>query len=172
MSSQGNKGQETNAPGSGKKIIHSPESDLPFWSAGRSSSGEQKQGSSRQFFLGASPLIPAVIALLSVILLVYSGWFQQGLKASGNLPVVQAISALFRKDPALDSGVRVWVRHESGFYYCHGNVLFGRRPGKLQAQGGALTSGYRPADGQYCSEGKQVEHSPAGPSSAKSTGTR
>jgi hypothetical protein len=172
MSSQGNNHQETNAPGNGKKIVHSPESDLPFWSAGGPGSDDKKQGSSRHFFLGVSPLIPAMIALLSVILLVYSGWFQQGMKASGNLPVVQAVSALFRKDAPLDSGVRVWVRHESGFYYCHGNVLFGRRPGKLQAQGEALTSGYRPAGGQYCSEEKQEVHSTAGPSSASSTGTR
>ncbi len=171
MSSQGNNHHETNAPGDGKKVIRSSEPDLPFWSTGAPGSRERKRGASRHFILGASPLIPAVIALFSIIVLVYTGWFQQGLKASGNLPVVKAISALFQKDPPLDSGVRVWVRKDSGFYYCSGNVLFGRRPGKMQAQGEALTSGYRPANGQYCSAGKLEEHSSVGPSSAKSTAT-
>ena len=172
MSSQENKGQETNAPDNGKKVVRNSESDLPFWSAGGPGSHKPQQGSSRLSILGASPLIPALIALIGIMVLVYSGWFQQGLKASGNLPVVQAIAALFQKEPPPAPGVRVWVRTESGFYYCHGDVLFGRGPGKLKVQGDALTSGYRPAAGHYCSDGKQEEHSSSGPSSGNPTGTR
>lgn len=62
MSPQGNNHQETNAPGDKNNVVRSPESDLPFWSAGVPSRGEKKQGTSRHFILGISQLIPAVIA--------------------------------------------------------------------------------------------------------------
>lgn len=163
---------KTNAPGGGNNRVGSTESDLPFWSAGVSGGRAHKQGVSPHSVLGASPLIPAVIVIVGIVALVYTGWLRQGIDATSSLPAVEAVSALFQKKPPAVPGVLVWVRKESGFYYCHGDVLFGRKPGKLQTQSEAITSGYRPAGGQYCTDGKRNEASAGAPSSRTLTGTK
>lgn len=158
MAQQGKKRQEPKTARMGRSGARSSNPDLPFWSAGSSGGRGRRQGVSPHTVLGASPLIPALMVMIGVIALVYSGWLRQGVEASGSLPVVQEVSALFQKDPPPVPGAQVWARKESGFYYCRGNVLFGRGPGKLQRQSDALTSGYRPADGHYCIDGFREVH--------------
>ncbi|HXH50142.1 MAG TPA: hypothetical protein VNM47_12430 [Terriglobia bacterium] len=62
---------------------------------------------------------------------------------------------LMKKAPKVskaEGGVKVWVITEFGFYYCHDDVLFGNKPGRLMTQLEALTAGYQPSDGR-CSNG-------------------
>jgi guanyl-specific ribonuclease Sa len=64
--------------------------------------------------------------------------------------------ASMKKAPKIskaEGGVKVWVKTELGFYYCHNDVLFGNKPGQQMAQADALTAGYRPSDGR-CSNDK------------------
>jgi hypothetical protein len=44
----------------------------------------------------------------------------------------------------------VWVIPQEGNYYCSGGALFGTRPGRFMKQADALTLGYQPATGRYC----------------------
>lgn len=155
MDQQGKNRQEANTAGQGKSAGGRPEPDLPFWSAGGRGGRGHKQSALSHSLLGASPLIPAVMVMAGVMALVYSGWLRQGVETSGSFPVVEEVSALFQKAPPPVPGVLVWTRKESGFYYCRGNVLFGRMTGKLQTQSAALTSGYRPEGGHYCASGKR-----------------
>ena len=160
MGQHGKKRQESNTAGIGRNAARRSNPDLPFWSADGSGGRGRRQGVSPHTLLGASPLIPALIVMVGIMALVYSGWLRQGVETSGSLPVVQEVSALFQKDPPPVPGALVWARKESGFYYCRGNVLFGRGPGKLQTQSEALTSGYRPEDGHYCtSDLREAHHS-------------
>ncbi len=55
----------------------------------------------------------------------------------------------FRR-PVTVPAARVWVRTDTGSFYCRGSVLFGSGPGRLLAQEEALTLGYQPATGSYC----------------------
>jgi hypothetical protein len=61
--------------------------------------------------------------------------------------------------------VNVWTKQQFGFYYCLGDILFGRKPGKMMMQSEALLSGYRPVHQQYCTTSEPKEESKrSGPS--------
>lgn len=78
-----------------------------------------------------------------------------------NLPTPGLLSLQIwkKKSPPPKGSVNVWAKKQVGFYYCRGDVLFGRKPGKLITQREALMSGYQPAARQYCSDNKPVETS-------------
>lgn len=59
--------------------------------------------------------------------------------------------------------VSVWAKKQTGFYYCQGGILFGSKPGQLMTQAEALSSGYRPVGGEYCTHNKPGETSPGSP---------
>ncbi len=77
-----------------------------------------------------------------------------------------------KKSPPPKGSVNVWAKKQIGFYYCQGDVLFGRKPGRLITQGEALMSGYRPAGHQYCSDNRPVEASASSRSLAASSGNK
>ncbi len=151
---QGKKNREAKALSAGKKSGGTPAAELHFWSAGTSADRTYQPAPSTHSLLGTTPLIPAVILIIGIVALLSSGWFWQNLDATRNLPAVQAVSGLFRKKPAHVPEAMVWVDKKSGFYYCRGDMLFGRGQGRLMAQGEALMSGYQPAGGRYCTSGK------------------
>jgi hypothetical protein len=49
---------------------------------------------------------------------------------------------------------RVWVMPSKGTYYCSGSMMNGRQPGHFLGQAEALSRGYQPAMGSYCTSGK------------------
>lgn len=57
----------------------------------------------------------------------------------------------FSRPSVNDPSAMVWVIPSEGAYYCAGSVMHGRQPGRLMPQGQALTLGYQPALGLYCS---------------------
>lgn len=87
-------------------------------------------------------------------------WFRS---ATNNLPTADELLERLRKShptfPKASEGVGVWASKQFGFYYCQGDVLFGRKPGKLMKQGNALLSGYQPARHQYCTNSRPDEAS-------------
>jgi hypothetical protein len=98
-------------------------------------------------------MIPALLLLLVAVILLSSARFRNWLGSAGNLPGVAQFSALIQKkqSPVPSTPVSVWAKRQTGFYYCRGDVLFGSKPGRLMKQAEALMSGYRPAEGYYCS---------------------
>jgi hypothetical protein len=133
--------------------------DVPFWSPEVSGTHPQKPARRRPSLLGSSPLIPALLLLLMVALLPSSGWFRQSVHTAFRFPVLQKLSALLRgqKKQVLEPEVKVWAKKQTGFYYCRGDILFGTKQGRLMTQDEALTSGFRPADGDYCTAEKPTE---------------
>lgn len=77
-----------------------------------------------------------------------------------------------QKKQQLLPNMKVWAKKQSGFYYCPGNILFGTKQGRLVTQEKALTSGYRPAGGQYCTADNATEVSRYNEPSPKSLGAR
>jgi hypothetical protein len=148
--------------------------DVPFWSPEVSGTRPPKPARRRHSLLGSSPLIPALILLLLIVFLPASKWFRQSVHSAAQFPVLQQISALIhgQKEQSLMPNVKVWAKKQTGFYYCRGNILFGTKQGKLMAQGKALTSGYRPADGDYCTSDKATEVSRNSEPPRKALGTR
>jgi hypothetical protein len=61
-------------------------------------------------------------------------------------------SALLAKEPPGEpmapDGVQVWVKVQTGLYYCKGNALFGAKPGYYMTQTDALVVGYQPSAGR------------------------
>jgi hypothetical protein len=131
----------------------------PFWSPDVPGTRARKPALRRHSLLGSSPLIPALFLLLIVALLPSSKWFRQSVHTAVNFPVLQWISGLIKepKKQSLMPKVIVWAKKQPGFYYCRGDVLFGTKHGRLMAQDKALESGYRPADGQYCTDDEATE---------------
>lgn len=58
--------------------------------------------------------------------------------------------------PRLDSNTLVWANKYRGVYYCPGSKFYGSGLGTYMKQGNALTAGYQPVLGSYCSQGKQA----------------
>ncbi len=105
--------------------------------------------------LTSYPLTPALL-ILAVLLLVGSMTpARQWVALETSLPTLARIFSISREPqsttiPIANENVTVWVNKQSGYYYCQGGTLYGSEPGELMSQGAALTSGYRPADGQVC----------------------
>jgi hypothetical protein len=146
----------------------------PFWSPDVPGTRPHKPARRRHSLLGSSPLIPALFLLLIVALLPSSKWFRQSVHTAVRFPVIQSISALIhgQKKQSLMPNVKVWAKKQTGFYYCRGGILFGKDEGRLMTQGEALESGYRPADGQYCTADKATEVSRNSEPSHNSLSTR
>src|SRR5690348_1950637 len=109
----------------------------------------------------SNPLIPACLLLLLGFLVVYSSPVKTWLEDMDDLPTLAEIFSFSRKQkphvlPKEGERVSVWARTQSGFYYCQGGTLFGSNPGTMMAQGDALTSGYRPSGGDYCTGSQQT----------------
>lgn len=50
--------------------------------------------------------------------------------------------------PTAPESVQVWVKVQTGLYYCRGNALFGAKPGYFMTQADAVVVGYEPSDGR------------------------
>ena len=109
----------------------------------------------------SNPLIPACLLLVLGFLVLYSSPVKTWLEETDDLPTLAEIFSFSRKQkphvlPKEGERVSVWARTQSGFYYCQGGTLFGSNPGAMMAQGDALTSGYRPFGGDYCTGSQQT----------------
>jgi len=109
----------------------------------------------------SNPLIPACLLLLLGFLVLYSSPVKTWLTETEGLPTLAEIFSFSRKQkphvlPKDGENVSVWAKAQSGFYYCQGGTLFGSNPGTMMAQGDALTSGYRPFGGDYCTGSQQT----------------
>lgn len=110
----------------------------------------------------SNPLIPAFLVLLAGFLVLYSSPVKTWLNETEGLPTLAQIFSFSRKQappslPQKSERVSVWAKTESGFYYCQGGTLFDSQPGTMMAQIDALTSGYRPSAGEYCTGGQQID---------------
>lgn len=94
--------------------------------------------------IGGVPLFPLLGLVLAVSLVVLA-------LTPVTVPALLSEMGLTRVSLS-DPGAEVWVIRQIGNYYCHGGVLFGRRPGELMKQSDALALGYQPALGQYCGD--------------------
>ena len=106
--------------------------------------------------LTSHPLIPTFIVVVLLLLVAFSTPVQTWITTAKNLPSLTQIFALAKGDRSntltqAREDVAVWTKRQFGFYYCRGGVLFGNKPGEMMTQAEALTVGYRPASGQYCS---------------------
>lgn len=134
---------------------------VPFWSPDKTDAHSRKMESSAHPPRGSSPIMPALLFLVLVTLLAssveYPGWYS----SAGNLPVAREVLAVIRShgSPLPQDNVKVWTKQQFGFYYCQGDLLFGREPGKLVMQSEALLSGYRPVHQQYCTASEPKEES-------------
>jgi hypothetical protein len=159
----------------GERGVHRNLADPPpFWSPDVTSNRPHKPPRPKRSLLGSSPLIPALFLLLAIVLLPSSKWFRQSVHSAFQFPVIQRISVLIhgQKKQQLLPNMKVWAKKQSGFYYCPGNILFGTKQGRLVTQEKALTSGYRPAGGQYCTADNATEVSRYNEPSPKSLGAR
>lgn len=109
----------------------------------------------------SNPLVPACLLLLFGFLVLYSSPVKTWLEETDDLPTLAQIFSFSRKQkphvlPKEGENVSVWAKAQSGFYYCQGGTLFGSNPGAMMAQGDALTSGYRPFGGDYCTGSQQT----------------
>jgi hypothetical protein len=150
MAQQGQQGGSKESGGRGS--VGNSGNDQPFWSAGGSGAHPNKGPLSSHSVLTSSPTTPALLLLLVLLLLFCSPQIREWLGSADNLPSPAELSALIWKNRSSlpKANVDVWAKKEFGFYYCQGDLLFGRKPGKLMAQTDALLSGYRPAGRQYC----------------------
>ncbi len=98
---------------------------------------------SRGSLWASLPAMPALVFLL--VVLAYSSAHVDAVRAA----IWRTVRQQFRR-PVTVPAARVWVRTDTGSFYCHGSVLFGSGPGRLLAQEEALTLGYQPATGSYC----------------------
>lgn len=57
----------------------------------------------------------------------------------------------------VNTEVTVWANKDAGYYYCSGSRFYGHTPGSYMKQGDALTLGYQPELGKYCSGGQSTE---------------
>jgi hypothetical protein len=146
----------------GKRIARNAGGELPIWFADGSGPHAHKPAPPTHPLLGSSPIIPALFLLLVAAVLLSSGRLRNWQGSAENLPGVAEFSAFIpgvavfsgfiqrKQSPVPPARVSVWARRQSGFYYCRGGVVFGSKPGRLMKQAEALVSGYRPAEGHYC----------------------
>lgn len=62
-----------------------------------------------------------------------------------------------RTQEKIAQDARVWANKGAGYYYCNGSRFYGHGPGSFMKQGDALTLGYQPELGKYCSESDQAD---------------
>lgn len=143
-----------------------PDSLMARYFGSSKGSGEHpyKPSPSTHSTITSNPLIPTFFLLMVIMLLLSSSPVQLWLTSPESLPSLAQLFALSQKKqpaalPKAGENVSVWTKMQSGFYYCEGGVLFGSQPGELMAQGDALMSGYRPAEGRYCTDGNPREAS-------------
>jgi len=134
---------------------------VPFWSAGKSSADSRKIEPLPHSVLDSPPIMLAVLCLVLLTLLISSVEYRHWSSAAGNVPIARDVLAFIRShgSPLPQDNVKVWTKQQFGFYYCQGEVLFGRKPGKMMTQSEALLSGYRPVHEQYCAGSEPREAS-------------
>ncbi|HEX5412215.1 MAG TPA: hypothetical protein VFZ27_10165 [Terriglobia bacterium] len=134
---------------------------LPFLSAGKSGAHSPGGERSSRPPLGSSPILQSLLFLVVVTLLVSSFGRRDWSKSAAHVPMVRDVFALMRShgSPLPQDDVKVWTKQQFGFYYCQGEVLFGRKPGTIMTQSEALGSGYRPVHEQYCVSSTPKEES-------------
>jgi hypothetical protein len=127
------------------------------------SSGAQDDSSNHPYrpdpsthsMLTSYPLTPALLILAGLLLVGSMTPARQWASLEASLPILARIFSASQEPqsapiPNANENVAVWVNKQSGLYYCRGGILYGSKPGELMTQGAALTSGYRPADGEVC----------------------
>lgn len=57
----------------------------------------------------------------------------------------------------VEMGAQVWTNKKTGSYYCRGSMFYGHGPGKFMNQGDALTAGFQPEQGKYCTESQSSD---------------
>lgn len=107
----------------------------------------------------SNPLVPTFFLLMVVLLILSSIPTRYWLGAANELPSLAQFFSISRKKqsdilPKTIENVGVWTKKRFGFYYCQDGALYGSKPGELMTQVNALTAGYRPASGQYCTNSK------------------
>jgi hypothetical protein len=135
--------------------------ELPFWSPGASGDRSGKSESSSHPVLGSSPLVPSLIFVVLLVLLISSVEFRYLVSPAGDIPSPREALALVRNhgSPLPQDDVKVWTKKQFGYYYCQGDLMFGRTPGRMMAQTEALLSGYRPVRKEYCTSIKPKKES-------------
>lgn len=70
----------------------------------------------------------------------------------------KAMSELsFGTHTKIQMGVQVWANKDAGYYYCYGSRFYGHGSGKFMDQGDALTRGFQPELGKYCTGNKSPD---------------
>lgn len=144
-----------------RAIFYSLKSGAP---PDKSSDHAHRPSPSTHAGLTSNPLVPTFFLLAVLLLIGSTAPVKHWLTNTENLPSLTQIFSVSRnKQPATMpkqcENVSVWTKKQFGFYYCEGGVLYGSEPGKIMTQADALTSGYRPADGQYCGSSQPIESS-------------
>ena len=149
-----------------------------FKSQGGSQGSHYKPSPSTHSPMTSSPLIPAFVVLLLGFLILSQTPIRVWLTEAKDLPTLGNIFSFGRKPkapslPKSGEAVSVWAKMQTGFYYCRGGTLFGDKPGKAMTQSEALTSGYRPVGGSYCTGSQMLVASADGtdPGSEPSPGS-
>jgi hypothetical protein len=128
------------------------------WTGGGQERTFHRPGTRSFSSLSSSPTLCAFAVIAAFLAVLASPPLRQRLADLADVPSEAWLSVSHRRAevPASWGSVTVWARPDSGLYYCGGETLFGRRPGRYLSQGDALTLGYRPAAHRYC-YGKEVQ---------------
>jgi hypothetical protein len=147
---------------------------LTSWSLGMFGGRSGKSEASAHPLLGSSPIMPALLFLVALVLLISFVESRDWFGLAGNISGSSGMLALVRKHRSHlpQDSVKVWTKKQFGFYYCQGDVLFGRKPGELTTQAEALLAGYRPLHSQYCASNKPKEESRRGGSAHPPEGAK
>lgn len=95
-----------------------------------------------------------------------NGWAAALLVPAAALLVVTLMPGLRKKvmkefsSPAkikIEMSAQVWTNKDSGYYYCRGSSFYGHGAGRFMNQGDALTGGFQPALGKYCTESQSSD---------------
>ncbi len=137
---------------SGKGTIRRLPDEPNSWEFGNSGAFGYRPATPTSAVFSSSPMIPAILLMVVFLTLLSSPTTRGWMVAASEIPSVAWTSVIggTKKLPAPDASTIVWVKRQSGLYYCRGDVLFGRHPGSLMRQDKALTLGYRPANDEYC----------------------
>jgi hypothetical protein len=148
--------------------------ELPFWSPGAAGGRSGKSDSSTHPLFSWAPIVPALVFLIVLILLLSFVESRYWRSPAADIPSPREVFALIRNhgSPLPQDNVKVWTKKQSGFYYCQGDLLFGRKPGKMMKQTDALLSGYRPVRKEYCTSNKPKEESRRSGSAGTTAGAK
>jgi hypothetical protein len=145
--------QQTRAH-AGKGATRRSADEPTSWGFGNSVAYGYRPATPTNTVFSSSPMIPAILLMVVFLTLLSSSTTRGWLISAGQIPNMAwaSITGGTKKLPAPEASTTVWVKRQSGLYYCRGDVLFGRHPGSLMRQDKALTLGYRPASDAYCQD--------------------